>query len=73
MQGVDLARAEELLSLCLSSGLLSNLDHARSSLEPPAFVFRHALVRDVVLVPLPGPPQSVAPARLPRLAFTARC
>ena len=49
MQGVDLARAEELLGLCLSSGLLTTPDQARSSLESRAFVFRHALVRDVVL------------------------
>jgi len=49
MQGVDLARAEELLGLCLSSGLLTTPDQARSSLESRAFAFRHALVRDVVL------------------------
>ena len=67
MQGVDLARAEELLSLCLSSGLLSNLDHARSSLEPPAFVFRHALVRDVVL----GTLTRARLKALHRLAFLA--
>src|SRR6266851_3082915 len=49
MQGVELARAEELLGLCLSSGLLTTPDQARSSLESRAFAFRHALVRDVVL------------------------
>ena len=49
MQGVDLARAEELLGLCLSSGLLTTPDQARSSPESRAFAFRHALVRDVVL------------------------
>lgn len=49
MQEIDVARAEGLLDLCLSSGLLANLDQARSSLESHAFMFRHALVRDVVL------------------------
>jgi len=49
MQGVDLPRAEVLLGLCLSSGLLTTSDQARSSLESHAFMFRHALVRDVVL------------------------
>jgi class 3 adenylate cyclase/tetratricopeptide (TPR) repeat protein len=49
MQGVDLARAEVLLGLCLSSGLLTTPDQERSSSEPRAFLFRHALVRDVVL------------------------
>jgi class 3 adenylate cyclase/tetratricopeptide (TPR) repeat protein len=49
MQGVDLARAEELLGLCLSSGLLTTPDQERGSPESRAFLFRHALVRDVVL------------------------
>ena len=49
MQDVNLARAEELLDLCVSSGLLANPDQARSSLESNTFIFRHALVRDVVL------------------------
>ena len=46
---VDLPRAEGLLRLCLSSGLLTAPNHARDSLESYAFVFRHSLVRDVVL------------------------
>jgi tetratricopeptide (TPR) repeat protein len=49
MLEVDLARAEGLLGLCLSSGLLSAPDHHRGSLESHAFAFRHSLVRDVVL------------------------
>ena len=49
MQAVDLVRAEELLGLCVSSGLLTSPDQAQISLEQHAFVFRHALVRDVVL------------------------
>ena len=49
MQAVDIGRAEELLGLCVASGLLAGPDQARSSLEPHAFAFRHALVRDVVL------------------------
>ncbi|TPQ31399.1 adenylate/guanylate cyclase domain-containing protein [Bradyrhizobium guangdongense] len=49
MQAVDLVRAQELLGLCVASGLLTSPDPARDSLEPHAFVFRHALVRDVVL------------------------
>jgi class 3 adenylate cyclase/tetratricopeptide (TPR) repeat protein len=49
IQAVDFVRAEELLGLCLSSGLLTTPDQARSPLESHTFVFRHALVRDVVL------------------------
>lgn len=48
MQAVDLDRAEELLGLCVASGLLTP-DQARSSRGSHAFAFRHALVRDVVL------------------------
>jgi class 3 adenylate cyclase/tetratricopeptide (TPR) repeat protein len=46
MQAVDLARAEELLGLCVASGLLTGPEHTS---EAHAFAFRHALVRDVVL------------------------
>lgn len=68
MQEVDLARAGELLGLCLSSGLLTNLDQARSSsLESHAFMFRHALVRDVVL----GTLTRTRLKALHRLAFLA--
>jgi len=49
MQEVAVARAEELLGLCLSAGLLTTPDQVRGSLEAQAFMFRHALVRDVVL------------------------
>ncbi|WP_371929923.1 adenylate/guanylate cyclase domain-containing protein [Bradyrhizobium sp. CCGUVB1N3] len=49
MQDEDLARTEELLGLCVSSGLLTSPDPTGRSLEQHAFVFRHALVRDVVL------------------------
>lgn len=67
IQGVDLARAEELLGLCLSSGLLTNPGQARSSLETRAFMFRHALVRDVVL----GTLTRAGLKALHRLAFLA--
>ncbi|WP_247432624.1 adenylate/guanylate cyclase domain-containing protein [Bradyrhizobium sp. 139] len=49
MQAVDIARAEELLGLCVASGLLTGPEQTSVSLEPHAFAFRHALVRDVVL------------------------
>ncbi|WP_245477538.1 ATP-binding protein [Bradyrhizobium guangxiense] len=49
MQAVDLGRAEELLGLCVASGLLAGPDQARGQLEQHVFAFRHALVRDVVL------------------------
>ncbi|MEY9450270.1 putative ATPase [Bradyrhizobium diazoefficiens] len=49
MQAVDIARAEELLALCVASGLLSCPEQTSLSLESQAFAFRHALVRDVVL------------------------
>ena len=49
MQELDLARTEGLLGLCISSGLLTTPDHGPGPLEPHAFVFRHSLVRDVVL------------------------
>lgn len=49
MNRLDAARTEELLSLCVSSGLLATSDQALGSPEAPSFVFRHALVRDVVL------------------------
>lgn len=49
MQGVDPARAEELLGLCVSSGLLTTPDQERSLPDSRTFLFRHALVRDVVL------------------------
>ena len=64
---ISVARAEELLGLCRSSGLLTTPDRAHGSLEHDAFLFRHALVRDVVLGTLPR-------ARLKslhRLAFLA--
>lgn len=48
IQEVDLARAEELLGLCVSSGMLTTSDQTRDSLKSRTFVFRHALVRDVV-------------------------
>jgi class 3 adenylate cyclase/tetratricopeptide (TPR) repeat protein len=67
MQEVDLARAGALLSLCHSSGLLTNPDQARSSLESHAFMFRHALVRDVVL----GTLTRARLKALHRLAFLA--
>ena len=67
MHELDLARAEELLGLCLSSGLLTTPDQARGSLESRAFVFRHALVRDVVL----GTLTRVRLRALHRLAFLA--
>jgi len=67
MQEVDLARAEELLGLCLSSGLLTNPDQARGSLESQVFMFRHALVRDVVL----GTLTRARLKALHRLAFLA--
>jgi class 3 adenylate cyclase/tetratricopeptide (TPR) repeat protein len=67
MQGVDLARAEELLGLCLSSGLLTTPDQAGSSIEAHAFIFRHALVRDVVL----GTLTRARLKTLHRLAFLA--
>jgi class 3 adenylate cyclase/tetratricopeptide (TPR) repeat protein len=67
IQEVDLARAEELLGLCLSSGLLTTLDQARGSLESHAFTFRHALVRDVVL----GTLTRARLKTLHRLAFKA--
>jgi tetratricopeptide (TPR) repeat protein len=46
MQAVDLARAEELLGLCVASGLLTGPEQTS---DAHAFAFRHALVRDVVL------------------------
>jgi class 3 adenylate cyclase/tetratricopeptide (TPR) repeat protein len=46
MQAVELERAEELLGLCVASGLLTGPDRARGS---HGFMFRHALIRDVVL------------------------
>ncbi len=49
MQEVDLARTKGLLGLCLSSGLLTAPDQLPGPLESHAFVFRHSLVRDVVL------------------------
>lgn len=49
MQEVAVARAEELMNLCRASGLLTKPDPARGSLESHVFVFRHDLVRDVVL------------------------
>ncbi|MGL9617205.1 adenylate/guanylate cyclase domain-containing protein [Bradyrhizobium sp. U531] len=49
MQAADIARAEELLGLCVASGLLTGPDQARGPLDQHAFAFRHALVRDVVL------------------------
>jgi class 3 adenylate cyclase/tetratricopeptide (TPR) repeat protein len=67
IQEVDLARAEELLGLCLSTGLLTTPDQARSSLESHAFMFRHALVRDVVL----GTLTRARLKALHRLAFQA--
>jgi len=67
MQEVDLARADELLGLCLSSGLLTTADQARSSLGSHAFMFRHALVRDVVL----GTLTRTRLKSLHRLAFLA--
>jgi class 3 adenylate cyclase/tetratricopeptide (TPR) repeat protein len=67
MQAVELARAEELLGLCLSSGLLATPDQARNSLESHAFMFRHALVRDVVL----GTLTRARLKALHRLAFQA--
>lgn len=67
MQEVDLARAEDLLGLCLSSGLLTSPAKVRGSLESPAFLFRHALVRDVVL----GTLTRARLRALHRLAFLA--
>ena len=67
MQEVDLARAEELLGLCLSAGLLTIPDQARSALKSHAFMFRHALVRDVVL----GTLTRARLKALHRLAFQA--
>lgn len=67
MQEVDLARAEVLLDLCVSSGLLTTLDRARSSLESHTSMFRHALVRDVVL----GTLTRARLKALHRLAFQA--
>jgi class 3 adenylate cyclase/tetratricopeptide (TPR) repeat protein len=49
MQAVDAARARELLALGVASGLLANPNQGRGSFESHQFVFRHALVRDVVL------------------------
>lgn len=49
MQAVDLSRTEELLGLCVASGLLTSPEQTNVLLEPHAFAFRHALVRDVVL------------------------
>jgi tetratricopeptide (TPR) repeat protein len=67
MEGVELARVEELLGLCLSSGLLADPDQARRANTSHAFVFRHALVRDVVL----GALTRARLKALHRLAFTA--
>jgi class 3 adenylate cyclase/tetratricopeptide (TPR) repeat protein len=67
MQEVDLSRAQELLSLCLASGLLTTPDQGRGAPEPQAFVFRHALVRDVVL----GTLTRARLKALHRLAFLA--
>jgi class 3 adenylate cyclase/tetratricopeptide (TPR) repeat protein len=67
MQTVDVASAEKSLGLCLSSGLLTRPDLARSSFEARAFVFRHALVRDVVL----GTLTRARLKTLHRLAFQA--
>lgn len=67
MQEIDLARTEGLLGLCRSSGLLTAPDHARGSLESHAFVFRHSLVRDVVL----GTLTRARLKTLHRLAFRA--
>jgi class 3 adenylate cyclase/tetratricopeptide (TPR) repeat protein len=67
MQEVDFARAEDLLGLCLSSGLLTEPDRSRGSLESHAFVFRHAVVRDVVL----GTLTRARLKALHRLAFLA--
>lgn len=47
MQAVDLTRAEELLGLCVASGLLTGPEW--SGLARKSYAFRHALVRDVVL------------------------
>jgi class 3 adenylate cyclase/predicted ATPase len=49
MQAVDHARADELLGLCVASGLLTSLDQTSNSLDSHMLVFRHALVRDVVI------------------------
>jgi class 3 adenylate cyclase/tetratricopeptide (TPR) repeat protein len=67
MQKVDVVRAEELLDLSLSSGLLTTPDQARSSPGSHAFMFRHALVRDVVL----GTLTRARLKALHRLAFQA--
>jgi class 3 adenylate cyclase/tetratricopeptide (TPR) repeat protein len=67
VQGVEVARARELMSLCRSSGLLTKPDPVRSSLESHAFIFRHALVRDVVL----GALTRARLKALHRLAFKA--
>uniref|UniRef100_Q07HN4 Adenylate/guanylate cyclase n=1 Tax=Rhodopseudomonas palustris (strain BisA53) TaxID=316055 RepID=Q07HN4_RHOP5 len=64
---ISWARADELLGLCLSAGLLTTADQTRGSLESSAFVFRHALVRDVVIGTLPR----VRLKTLHRLAFFA--
>ena len=74
MQGVDIARAEELLGLCLSSGLLTTPDQARSSLEFARVpVSSRAGAGCRARNPHPRPPQGVASPRVPRLAFAARC
>jgi len=49
MQAVDVPRAQELLGLCVASGLLTSPDQTSAGAELHAFAFRHALVRDTVL------------------------
>ena len=74
MQEVEVARAEELMNLCRASGLLTKPDPARGSLELHVFVFRHDLVRDVVLEsPHAHASQGVASARVPGAALAAGC
>ncbi len=71
MQAVDLGRAEELLGLCVASGLLTGPDQACGPHEQHAFAFRHALVRDVVLGALTRAAQGAAPSGLPGAACAA--
>lgn len=49
MQGVEAVRAQELLDLCISAGLLSRASQLTHAIEDSVFVFRHALVREALV------------------------
>jgi class 3 adenylate cyclase/tetratricopeptide (TPR) repeat protein len=56
MQGIEPARAETLLRLCVASGLLASAESIAAAGAPPGtFPFRHALVQEVVAATLTRP------------------